>query len=238
MKQIKTKITVILLLVVTFLLMATSRDQRGDINNDGGVNVVDIVMVVDIILTDGIEYGDYELWASDVNEDETTDISDIVIIVEWILYPPEITECSDNYSPCFDDTTQCCLDTTSHNYTWTIDTLGTNGSYLRDVIIIDENNIWAVGNIVTDTGEYNAARWNGMVWELFGIYSNTANLYSIKYFSEDDIWVTSHCFPIHWDGSNWTLYHLNNMGLDVCAGYANWGSSTSNMYFVGHHVIF
>ena len=223
-----------LLIVLCLILFANPREQLGDVNNDGSVNVVDIVMIVDIILTDGIEYGDYELWASDVNEDETTDISDIVIIVEWILYPPEITECPDDYSPCFDDTTQCCMDTTSHNFTWTIDTLGTNGSYLRDVAIISEDKIWVVGNIVTENGEYNAARWNGMEWELFGIYSNTANLYSIKYFSEDDVWVTSFGFPLHWDGNEWTLYHLQNMGLHVSVGYANWGTSSSNLYFVGY----
>jgi len=49
------------------------------------------------------------------------------------------------------------LPTTSHDFVWEIDTLGNYGSYLKDVWIVDENNIWVVGNIETDSGEYNAA---------------------------------------------------------------------------------
>jgi len=137
------------------------------------------------------------------------------------------------------------LDTTSHDFTWTIDTLGSYGSYLNDVAIIDANNIWVVGNIVvpdpdssfngTGWKEYNAARWDGERWNLMGIYSNTLDLYSIFYFSENDIWVTDYCSPIHWDGQEWTLYHLQNMGLDACAGNAIWGSSPEDVYFVGDH---
>jgi hypothetical protein len=100
------------------------------------------------------------------------------------------------------------MDTTSHNFTWVIDTLGNYGSYLNDVAIIDENNIWVVGNIETDSGEFNAAKWDGFRWKTFGIYSNTLDLYSIQYFSDDDIWVTigmvkiGHCTTFKtWD---WT----------------------------------
>jgi len=50
-----------------------------------------------------------------------------------------------------EDQTKCLMDTTSHNFIWEIDTLGIGGSYLNDVAIIDENNIWVVGNIETDT---------------------------------------------------------------------------------------
>ncbi len=68
-------------------------------------------------------------------------------------------------------------DTTSHHFTWQIDTLGLYSSYLLDVAIVDENNIWAVGEIhtaETDTFDslgnwippYNATHWNGQQWEL------------------------------------------------------------------------
>jgi len=144
-------------------------------------------------------------------------------------------------------------DTTSHNFTWEIDTLGNYGSYLNDVQIVNENNIWVVGNIVTDSMEYNMAHWDGIEWELMGlvsqdeqighpgsdpiienISSNTIDLYAIQYFSDDDMWVTSYGLPQHWDGENWTLYHLQNAGLDVSVGQAIWASSPDNIYFVGH----
>ena len=145
------------------------------------------------------------------------------------------------------------MDTTSHNFTWEIDTLGDYGSYLNDVWIVDENDIWVVGNIETDSMEYNMAHWDGVEWELMGLVSqdeqighlgidpiienyssHTLDLYSIHYFSENDIWVLSG-YPIHWDGNNWTFYHLHKMGV-IDVGLSNgamWGSSPDNIYFVG-----
>ena len=134
------------------------------------------------------------------------------------------------------------MDTTSHDFTWIIDTLGIYGSWLNDVHIIDENNIWAVGRIIMDdpdssyngTGKetFNAVHWDGSEWEVMRIV-NPDELYSIFYFNENDIWVTNFGFPIHFDGIEWTLYHIQNMGLDVSTGKACWGTSSDNMYFVG-----
>ncbi|HDP67085.1 MAG TPA: hypothetical protein ENN20_01140 [Candidatus Marinimicrobia bacterium] len=124
------------------------------------------------------------------------------------------------------------MDTTSHAIAyWEIDTLGYRGE-VNDIWIVSENNIWVVGEFVTDSGEFNAARWDGNKWTLLQAV-NTAKLYSIYYFSDNDIWVTSFGLPIHWDGSVWTLYHIQNMGIDVSAGFGIWGTSSSNMYFVG-----
>ena len=143
------------------------------------------------------------------------------------------------------------MDTTSHNFTWEIDTLGGYGSYLNDVWIVNENDIWVVGNIVTDSMEYNMAHWDGVEWELMGLVSqdeqigdpgidpiienyssNIVDLDAIHYFSDDDIWVCSG-FPKHWDGNNWTLYHLQNMGFDGVSINTMWGTSSSNLYFTG-----
>ncbi len=123
------------------------------------------------------------------------------------------------------------MDITSHNFTWEIDTLGIYGSYLNDVAIIDENNIWVVGNIETDTATYNAAHWDGKEWELIKVLSGYTANRGIQYFAEDDIWVTSG-YPIHWNGEEWTLYHLHNMGINASVEHV-WGTSSSNLYFVG-----
>jgi len=131
------------------------------------------------------------------------------------------------------------MDTTSHYFIWEIDTLGNYGSYLKDTWIVDENNIWVVGNIETDSGTYNAAKWDGDKWNIFRIsfyYRSdliSTELYSIYYFSENDIWVTTYSFPVHWNGSEWTLYHIQDMGLDASTGFGIWGTSSSNIYFVG-----
>jgi len=157
---------------------------------------------------------------------------------------PQPVDCDLGYHPCEYDETNCCIDTTSHNFVWGIDTLGIYGSTLNDVAIVDENNIWVVGNIrmpdpdsSNGTGyqEYNAAHWDGSEWELIGIYSNTLDLYSIKYFSDDDIWVLG-SYPIHWDGEVGTLFQLTNMGI-IPGGLSGdiWANSPSNIYFIGRY---
>tara|TARA_B100000315_G_scaffold210472_1_gene206771 strand:- start:11 stop:451 length:441 start_codon:yes stop_codon:yes gene_type:complete len=94
--------------------------------------------------------------------------------------PDDPIECPDGYHICGSDSTDCCLDTTSHNFVWELDTLGGYNSVLRDVAIIDENNAWVVGNIETDSMEYNAAHWNGYEWELNGIYVASQMLWDKK----------------------------------------------------------
>ncbi|MDD5764742.1 MAG: fibronectin type III domain-containing protein [Candidatus Marinimicrobia bacterium] len=136
-----------------------------------------------------------------------------------------------------DPVTVHTMDTTSHDFIWEIDKLGNYGSYLEDAWIVDENNIWIVGNIETDSGTYNAARWDGDKWNLLKVLSGYSPNYGIFYFSENDIWVTSG-LPIHWNGSEWTLYHLWNMGVlddDDGGVTAIWASSPSDIYFVGRN---
>jgi hypothetical protein len=134
------------------------------------------------------------------------------------------------------------LDTTSHAMNWEIQTMGISGSILRDVHIVNENDIWVVGKIViedpdsswngTGTETFNAAHWDGSEWEMIRIYG-PVELYSIQYFNENDIWVSSG-FPKHWDGISWTMYHLQDMGINVSVENC-WGTSSSNMYFVGRN---
>ncbi|HRP92997.1 MAG TPA: glucosyl transferase, partial [Ignavibacteriaceae bacterium] len=66
------------------------------------------------------------------------------------------------------------LDTTSHNFSWQTFEFGQHSSsVLYDVTIINENNIWAVGEIYMndslgnpDPNSYNAVHWDGQSWEL------------------------------------------------------------------------
>ncbi|MFH1213864.1 MAG: hypothetical protein V1681_07230 [Candidatus Neomarinimicrobiota bacterium] len=129
------------------------------------------------------------------------------------------------------------------DFTWDVQTLGDYGSYLRDVWIVDENNIWVVGALVIDDStalysgqqNYNVAKWNGITWnyELIGAPGITGE--GIFYFSENNIWVVTGII-YHWNGNEWERYHLWNMGvLDDDDGEvtAIWASSPSNIYFVG-----
>ena len=112
------------------------------------------------------------------------------------------------------------MDTTSHEFTWQSWEFGTTGSStLYDVAIIDENDIWAVGEInIADTSingytTYNAVHWDGTKWELKRVNVNfrgnviTPPLEGVFAFSGNDIWFVG-SLPIHGDGNNWMIYDL------------------------------
>jgi len=141
------------------------------------------------------------------------------------------------------------LDTTSQNFsfqTWTFG--GAASSSLRDVAIIDRDNIWCVGEIYMndslgnpDPIPYNAVHWDGSQWELKRItvlYRGsliTPPLYGIFAFSDNEIWLSSGV-PIKGDGTNWAQYHLFDMGiLTQNDGYLTkiWGTSSTDLYYVG-----
>ncbi|MCA0448125.1 MAG: hypothetical protein LCH54_18045 [Bacteroidetes bacterium] len=62
-------------------------------------------------------------------------------------------------------------DTTSHIFSWRLDTLGSAGSNLFDVVIVNDTCIWVAGDITTrpysSFERYNAAMWNGKGWKKF-----------------------------------------------------------------------
>ena len=66
--------------------------EKGDINLDECVNVVDVVLLVDMILQETDYDGSiYEHWAADVFVDEVIDISDQIAMVTMILNNPSCT---------------------------------------------------------------------------------------------------------------------------------------------------
>ena len=55
----------------------------GDLNQDGLINVQDIILSINIIL--GAPPSSYELCSGDINEDGIIDILDIVLLINLIL---------------------------------------------------------------------------------------------------------------------------------------------------------
>ncbi len=152
--------------------------------------------------------------------------------------------CPENHHLCGPDSIDCCFDTPSHEFQWNVDTIGTKG-WLRDVTIIDDNNIWVVGEFYTPdpdssfngTGwkSHNAAHWTNGKWIYYRILKG-APINTIWAFSENDIW-GSNGVPIHWDGNEWKLYNIQKLGIPAMerslVRTSIWGSSSSNMYFGG-----
>jgi len=136
--------------------------------------------------------------------------------------------------------TATTLDTTSHNFTWQTFEFGEySSSTFYDVAIIDENNIWAVGEIYMkdslgnyDPIFYNAAHWNGTNWQLKKIFYK-GGIWSIRTvyaFNKNDIWFSGYMryyngqfleLPIPSILMGWQINKL-------------WGSSSNDLYAVGN----
>ena len=140
------------------------------------------------------------------------------------------------------------LDTTSHNFTWQTFEFGQHSSStLYDVAIIDENNIWAVGEIYMndsfgnpDPTMYNAVHWDGSNWNLkrFEFYTfcpegTGSGIYPAK---------SVFCFPtgkVVISSGSQLLYLNDSIEIEKkCVPVSVnkiWGLTPDNFYIVGHN---
>ena len=130
------------------------------------------------------------------------------------------------------------LDTTSHDFTWQVDTLpGT----VFDISGLDENNVWLVGEfqeidpLTGQTLKYNFGYWDGKKWELKTIDTKGKHD-GIFVFNKNNIWICNGIIR-HWNGIDWIKYHLWDMGIlneNEGGVHKIWGLSPSNVYFIGN----
>ncbi len=137
------------------------------------------------------------------------------------------------------------LDTTSSNFTWQTFTFGEHSSsILYGVSVIDENDIWAVGEIhrndstgQADSKIYNAVHWDGEDWKLirlqFYTFCNQSGRGSYRAtsvigFSENDIWASSLSQVTRYDGTEQKVIECIPTSVNRL-----WGTDNSNVYAVG-----
>ena len=139
------------------------------------------------------------------------------------------------------------LPTTSHNFTWQTFTFGERTSTLYDVAIIDENNIWAVGEIYMndslgnpDPRRYNAVHWDGSNWELKRIYYYGA-CSAVEYPPLKAIWAFSDSNIVVTNGGSVGWFDGKKVKLDcgvnpLLAGAISkiWGTNSDHLYVVGN----
>jgi hypothetical protein len=138
------------------------------------------------------------------------------------------------------------MDTTSHDWAWTMQTFGVASSQLDDVAIVNDTLAYAVGKIYLndslgqlDYTPYNLAIWNGQRWRFERVYwtfqgnQGVSHLTAIMAFSSNDIWVGG-TVPYHWNGISWRA-ELGMVG--IFASWINkiWGRSSSDLYIVGNN---
>jgi hypothetical protein len=139
------------------------------------------------------------------------------------------------------------MDTTSHVFTWQTWTFGgqAGSCTLYDVAIINENNIWAVGEIylldsigVPDPQAYGIAKWDGQTWELKKLFYNNnipVTPRGILVISPNDIYLASGSI-FHWDGVSSTVqivYSRLNLPDPNAMVEKLWGNSEM-LYGVGN----
>jgi hypothetical protein len=141
-------------------------------------------------------------------------------------------------------------DTTSHNFTFTIHKIGPSGSFLNDIFVVNENDIWAVGivydtlpNGLADTQKfYNVVHWNGTIWEKIKLKQRFVGETGLSYHLDgaeiESVWVTP-------EGTVWVavgaisylksgVWHEVELTYEQQIGTRKiWGSSDRNLYFVG-----
>jgi hypothetical protein len=168
-----------------------------------------------------------------------------------ILYVLALSSCRTTQPTQPQDTTKTHVDTTSHNFTWTLDTLGASG-WIRDVYIASDTDIWVVGliSLPDSTGNlfdrYNGARWNGKRWNLLKIQfpvcsldgkiidSGLAEGVAVFGFGSNDVWLTPNVggSHVHWDGTRFVQGCVD--GKVVGGGMTRlWGTSSTDLYAVG-----
>ena len=73
------------MLSVIYNLLSENEDMLlGDVNSDGLINVLDVVNIINFILSINIPVGD-QFVLSDINQDDVINILDVVLIVNIIL---------------------------------------------------------------------------------------------------------------------------------------------------------
>jgi hypothetical protein len=141
------------------------------------------------------------------------------------------------------------LPTTSSDFIWQTFSFGEHSSStLYGVSIIDENDIWAVGEIhmndstgQTDDDAFNAAHWNGEEWELiklqFYTFCNQSSTgsyraTSVLAFSESDIWASSLSQVTRFDRVEQKVTECIPTSVNKL-----WGTNNTNVYAVGNNSI-
>ncbi len=158
--------------------------------------------------------------------------------------PPYPAVCEDGYHPCGPDSQECCLDTTSHDFTWELDSLGAYGSQIFDAAIISDDDIWLAGEIyvweldtvsgIIEEERYNAIHWDGVEWSQHVAFDNTP-LNGVFAFNSDDVWFVTGCSVIHYDGQTFEqLWICDYEQFGFWQTATVWGTSPSNIYFAGY----
>ena len=133
-------------------------------------------------------------------------------------------------------------DSTTQNFTFETYEFGDGGSssYLNDIWIFDENNIWAVGWISPDdpanntyhVGNPNIVIWDGVKWNVPNFSGTSSGIYGLWAADSNNIYFATGGIVTYRNGTY--TYVNTNLGLQSYQGiHKLWGSNESNIWGVG-----
>jgi hypothetical protein len=132
-------------------------------------------------------------------------------------------------------------DSTSHNFTWTLQHFGDGASSaFYDVAIINDSLAYAVGAVYFrdslggwDPYPYNLAKWDGIQWSIqkLNYQGYPPVIKTIFAFNEQNIWFDPW---LHWDGQNFQEISIDPILIGVGVNRM-WGSPTGELFVVGNN---
>jgi hypothetical protein len=204
-----------------------------------------------VIQRDGLNFMNFQLYEPyKFSNLDTTIIDDSLLPNKTYKYRAILTD-NGKIVNTSSELTVTTMDTTSHNFTWQTFTFGEHSSsVLYDVAIINENSIWAVGEIYMkdslgrpDHNAYNAVHWDGSSWRLKRIYfptvcgSSSLTSYPAKAifaFNDGQIWTSSSGDKIAILKDNVQINKFclpSNVSMSI---NKIWGTSSNDLYIVGN----
>jgi len=200
------------------------------------INAKDIILPIDLsVYKNEKEISFFRLTKTDTTFIDTTLNPNELYIYQVI---------TNNYGKEESDTLQVnTLDITSDLFTWQTITMGEyKNGVLYDVSLISDDDIWAVGEINSDTSKnkFNAVHWDGKMWSLKQIYYFSdcsvveyPMLKAIFVFDSNKILITNGGSIGFFDGKNvevdCKVNHLLNGAINKI-----WGTSIDDFYAVGN----
>jgi hypothetical protein len=91
---------------------------------------------------------------------------------------------------------------------------GNDLNYLKDVVALGPDDVWALGATFTSETTAYAEHWDGRTWSFVPLPNPKARLDAIDGVASDDVWIvgngTSGAVTDHWDGHQWTVVPAAN----------------------------
>jgi len=135
---------------------------------------------------------------------------------------------------------------------WTVipsPNVGSNASnYLRDVVALSPNEVWAVGTYRGDPGSSLrtlAMRWNGSEWRVVYVpYLASSVLYGLTAISPDEIYAVgsfgssiNSTLTMRWNGSEWAWVRSPNVGIEGSTLFEADALAANDVWAVGYYKV-